>query len=117
MKRIIIDYKKLTPELASALLERYPQGYGDEDIIAFKNARGEWVEAVELPTPDALYLVKIGQHLTYLMSHFDAAEAEAEDQAPMDDLEGLDDLDNMDDMDDMDREYDGSYETDLSLEE
>ncbi len=106
MKRIIIDYKKLTPELASALLGKYPQGYGDEDIIAFKNARGEWVEAVELPTSEALYLVKIGQHLTYLMSHFEAAEAEAEeDMVATSDIDGLD------------GEYDGSYETDLSLEE
>lgn len=40
MKRIIIDYKKLTAEMAGLLLERYPEGYGDEDLIAFKNPRG-----------------------------------------------------------------------------
>ena len=66
MKRMIIDYKKLSPELAGLLLEKYPQGYGDDDIISFRNHRGEWVEAVELQTSDTLYLVKIGANLTTL---------------------------------------------------
>lgn len=78
MKRIIIDYKKLTPEMAGLLLESYPQGYGDEDIISFKNARGEWIEAVELQTSDALYLVKVSTNLSYLLSHLEEDETDKE---------------------------------------
>ena len=71
MKRIIVDHKKLTQELALALIEKYPQGYGDEDIITFKNARGEWVEAVELCAGETCYLVKISQSLSNLMADFE----------------------------------------------
>ena len=100
MKRIIIDYRKLTQELAAALLQHYPQGYVDEDLLTFKNARGEWIEAVELPTPEALYLVKIGQDLNRLMSDFLELDEDRDSDVP-----GLE------------NEYDGSLETDLQLEE
>jgi DNA-directed RNA polymerase subunit delta len=78
MKRIIIDYKKLTPEMAGLLFESYPQGYGDEDIISFKNVKGEWVEAVELQTSEALYLVKVSTNLTSLLSNFFDNESETD---------------------------------------
>ncbi|HSR61476.1 MAG TPA: hypothetical protein VLL47_12015 [Robiginitalea sp.] len=106
MKRMIIDYKKISPELAGLLLEKYPQGYGDDDIISFKNARGEWVEAVELQTADTLYLVKIGTNLSYLLSHFEDLEAEGEPEerqiSAVGELEG---------------EYDGSLESELDLDD
>lgn len=71
MKRILIDYKKLSHEVAALLIETYPDGYGDEDIIRFKNAQGEYVEAVELRTEDTLYLVKISRSLSNFISNFD----------------------------------------------
>ena len=37
MKRTIIDYKKLTPELLNKLVEMFPYGYNDEDIIRFRD--------------------------------------------------------------------------------
>ena len=71
MKRILIDYKKLSHEVAALLIETYPDGYGDEDIIRFRNAQGEYVEAVELKTEDTLYLVKISRSLSNFISNFD----------------------------------------------
>lgn len=71
MKRILIDYKKLSHEVAALLIETYPDGYGDEDIIRFKNAAGEYVQAVELRTEDTLYLVKISKSLSNFISNFD----------------------------------------------
>ncbi len=71
MKRILIDYKKLDHNLAANLIDSYPNGYGDEDIVAFKNHKGEFIEAVELRTPDALYLVKISQSLSHFIANFD----------------------------------------------
>jgi hypothetical protein len=71
MKRILIDYKKLDHNLAACLIDSYPNGYGDEDIVAFKNHKGEFIEAVELRTSDALYLVKISQSLSHFIANFD----------------------------------------------
>jgi len=71
MKRILIDYKKLDHNLTALLIDSYPNGYGDEDIVAFKNHKGEFIEAVELRTGDALYLVKISQSLSYFIANFD----------------------------------------------
>ncbi|MGB5647590.1 MAG: hypothetical protein WBM55_10745 [Muriicola sp.] len=71
MKRILIDYKKLENSLITLLLDSYPNGYGDEDIVAFKNHKGEFIEAVELRTEDDLYLVKISQSLSHFIANFD----------------------------------------------
>lgn len=73
MRRILIDYKKLSPEVAQLLIDTYPYGYGDEDIIAFKNLKGEIVEAVEVRTEDTMYLVKIGKSLSDFIANFEDA--------------------------------------------
>ncbi len=71
MKRVLIDYKKLSHEVANLLIESYPYGYGDEDIIVFKNRDGEYVEAVEIKTEDTIYLVKISKSLSNFIANFD----------------------------------------------
>lgn len=76
MKRILIDYKKLNHEVTNLLIENYPDGYGDEDIIAFRNVNGEFIEAVELQTTDTLYLIKISKSLSHFIANFDENIAE-----------------------------------------
>ncbi len=71
MKRIIVDYKKLTPEILSLLVEKYPDGYDDGQVISFKNAKKETVEAVEVKTEDTVYLVKVSTRLENTMANFD----------------------------------------------
>ena len=71
MKRVIVDYKKLTPEIVSMLVKKYPDGYGDKDIITFKNAKNQTIEAVEVKTEDTIYLVKISTRLQSTMDSFD----------------------------------------------
>lgn len=71
MTRRLIDYKKLNHHLAALLIETYPHGYGDEDIITFKNASGDLVVAVALKTPDTLYMVKISQSLSNFIANFE----------------------------------------------
>lgn len=71
MLRRLIDYKKLDHELASLLIDTYPHGYGDEDIIDFKNQHGDIVEAVELRTVNTLYLVKISKSLSNFIANFE----------------------------------------------
>ena len=50
MRRVIVDYKKLTPEILGLLSEKFPDGYGDNDIIIFDNHKNETIEAVEVKT-------------------------------------------------------------------
>ncbi len=71
MKRVIVDYKKLTPEILTLLVEKYPDGYDDDHVIIFKNARNETVEAVEVRTEDTTYLVKVSSRLESTMASFD----------------------------------------------
>lgn len=79
MKRIIVDYKKLTPEILSLLVEKYPDGYDDKHIIKFKNAKNETIEAVEVKTKDITYLVKISTKLEVSMADFDEDDYEDDD--------------------------------------
>lgn len=77
MKRVIVNFKKLTPEIMAKLIEKYPDGYGDDDVITFKNAKKEVVEAVELKTEDCVYLVKVSTRLQDVMAEFDESDYEA----------------------------------------
>lgn len=78
LKRVIVDYKKLTPEVLKLLVEKYPDGYGDNDVINFRNLKGELIEAVEVSTDDTKYLVKISSKLEHSMANFDEDEDEDE---------------------------------------
>ncbi|GEQ86511.1 hypothetical protein ULMS_20190 [Patiriisocius marinistellae] len=76
MKRIIVDFKKLTPEILSLLVEKYPDGYDDDAVIKFKNAKNESIEAVEVKTEDSIYLVKVSSKLENSMAKFDLDDYE-----------------------------------------
>lgn len=71
MKRVIVDYKKLTPEILGLLVDKYPDGYDDDQIISFKNAKNETIEAVEVRTEDSIYLVKVSTRLENSMANYD----------------------------------------------
>ncbi|MEZ4857802.1 MAG: hypothetical protein R2781_03240 [Flavobacteriaceae bacterium] len=79
MKRIIVDYKKLTPEILSLLVEKYPDGYDDDNIISFKNAKNEWVDCVEVKTEDTVYLVKVSARLEVSMANFEEEDYNEEE--------------------------------------
>lgn len=83
MTRRLIDYRKLDHTLAALLIETYPYGYGDEDIITFKNIQGDMVEAVQIKTEDTLYLVKISKSLSNFIANFEEnIEKELEPKTP-----------------------------------
>lgn len=90
LKRVIVDFKKLTPEVLKLLVERYPDGYDDRNIITFRNAQGERVEAVEVTTEDTKYLVKISAKLEITMANYDEDDYEdfaEDDPAAIPDIE------------------------------
>ncbi len=76
MKRVIVDYAKLTNEILTLLVEKFPDGYDDTDIIRFKNAKNETVEAVEVRTEDTIYLVKVSLKLADRIENFEDEDDE-----------------------------------------
>lgn len=96
MKRVIVDYAKLTNEILTLLVERFPEGYDDSHIIRFKNAKNETIEAVEVRTEDTIYLVKVSTKLADRIENFDDEDIADE---PADDLDALKDLEIADESD------------------
>jgi hypothetical protein len=91
LKRIIVDYKKLTTEILNLLVEKFPEGYGIRDIIKFTNHKGQYIEAVEVATEDTMYLVKISDELVDSMeSHDDIIDTQISDEVNLEDFD-LDD--------------------------
>ncbi|MCL7753033.1 hypothetical protein [Polaribacter sp. Z022] len=88
MKRVIVEYAKLTKDILDMLIEKYPDGYDYEDIISFKNAKGETVKAVEVKTEDTCYLVKISNRLENAMEEYAEDEDFFEDNEDFDVNEG-----------------------------
>lgn len=88
MKRVIVDYSKLTSEILNLLVEKFPEGYDDSDIVRFKNAKNETIEAVEVKTEDTIYLVKVSTKLADRIENYD----EDEDLAGDDSLDALKEL-------------------------
>ncbi len=70
MKRIIVEYAKLTTDILDMLIEKYPDGYDYSDVISFKNSKGETVKAIEVKTEDTIYLVKISERLENAMEEY-----------------------------------------------
>lgn len=98
LKRVIVDFKKLTPEILALLVDKYPYGYDDGQIISFKTAKNELVEAVEVTTDDTKYLVKVSTKLELTMENYDEDDYEDFDN---DDPEAVQDPDlESDDMSD-----------------
>lgn len=92
LKRVIVDFKKLTPEILALLVEKYPDGYDDDQIISFRNAKNELVEAVEVTTDDTKYLVKVSTKLAVTMENYDEDDYEnfdSDDPEAIQDPEGI----------------------------
>lgn len=107
MKRIIVDYAKLTGDILNLLVEKFPEGYDDSDIIRFRNAQNELVEAVEVRTEDTIYLVKVSTKLASRMEKFEEEDDDLDAVIePITPVKGIDldddDLTNDDDDDDID---------------
>ncbi len=104
MKRVIVDYAKLTNEILTLLVEKFPDGYDDSDVIRFKNAKNETVEAVEVRTEDTIYLVKVSTKLADRIENYDEDDIIEDDVVvvPDEKIAGLKDLDIDEDDDDDD---------------
>lgn len=111
MKRIIVDYSKLTNEILTLLVEKFPDGYDDSNIIRFRNAKNELVEAVEVRTEDTIYLVKVSTKLASRIENFDEDDDLDDVVVPIEAIKDLD-LDDEADDDDDDEEKEEKIELD-----
>ena len=102
MKRVIVDYAKLTNEILTLLVEKFPDGYDDSDIIRFKNAKNETIEAVEVRTTDTIFLVKVSTKLSDRIENYDEDDIIEEEVVvvPDEKIGALKDLDIDEDDDD-----------------
>ena len=110
MKRVIVDYAKLTNEILNLLVEKFPDGYDDSDVIRFRNAKNELIEAVEVRTEDTIYLVKISTKLADRIENYD--EDDEIEIEPIADISLDDDDDDASSDDDDDKD-----ETDIPDDE
>lgn len=120
MKRVIVDYAKLTNEILTLLVEKFPEGYYDSNIIRFRNAQNELIEAVEVRTEDTIYLVKVSTNLADRIENYDEDDEIEDDVIVDDDIDSdeietnvkplggidIDDDDTVNDDDDDDDSYD-----------
>ena len=113
MKRVIVDYAKLTNEILNLLVEKFPDGYDDSNIIRFKNHKDETIEAVEVRTEDTIYLVKISTKLSDRLINF---EDEDDIVVPLDAIKGID-LEDEDATDDDEEEVDLTKDSDDSSDD
>lgn len=103
MKRIIVDYAKLTHEILNLLVDKFPDGYDDSNIIRFKNAQNELVEAVEVRTEDTIYLVKVSTKLADRIENYDEDDEISDVIEPIIPIKGIDDEDDDTDDDSLDK--------------
>ncbi|WP_306350046.1 DNA primase [Flavobacterium sp. '19STA2R22 D10 B1'] len=115
MKRVIVDYAKLTNEILTLLVERFPDGYDDSNIIRFKNAKNETIEAVEVRTEDTIFLVKVSTKLADRIENFEDDD-DIESVDTLDVLKGIDIADD-DEQDDEEEETEEVIETDEESDE
>jgi predicted transcriptional regulator len=102
MRRVIVEYAKLTNEILNLLVDKFPDGYDDEDIIRFRNAKNELIEAVEVRTEDTMYLVKVSTKLADRIENYDEDDEIDDVIEPIIPTKGLDIDEDMDDDDDDD---------------
>lgn len=76
LNRVLVDFKKLTPEILALVVEKYPDGYDDEDVIRYRNVKDELVQAIEVLTEDTKYLIKISAKLEKVMEDYDEVDYE-----------------------------------------
>jgi DNA-directed RNA polymerase subunit delta len=112
MKRVIVDYSKLTNEILNLLVEKFPDGYDDSDIIRFKNHKNEAIEAVEVKTEDTIFLVKISTKLSDRIINFEDDDDDV--VVPLEGIKGIDlEDDDITDDDDDDDEIDSFDKPDV----
>ncbi|MEN8139083.1 MAG: hypothetical protein ABFR62_11695 [Bacteroidota bacterium] len=62
MKRIIVDFKKMSGKIKKLFHSQYPDGYDSSDVIEFRNHRNELIKALEVHDSETTFLIKLSTH-------------------------------------------------------
>ncbi|MEZ4808966.1 MAG: hypothetical protein R2819_01285 [Allomuricauda sp.] len=87
LKRVIVDYKKMDHDILNLIVEKFPDGYDDDDIVTYRNSNNEVVECIEVRTDDTAYLVKVSKRLVMAMEDHEVPDNDEETSLDMDGLE------------------------------
>lgn len=79
MKRIIVDYSKITKEIMDLLVEKYPEGYNAIDVLSFRDKDKNLIDAIQVESEDAVYLVKVSKRLSNTMEEYDTNDERYDD--------------------------------------
>jgi hypothetical protein len=63
MKRIIKEYKTISPEHEELIAKHYPNGFENDHLVSFTTPKGEFIKALEIRTEDTIYLFKIDKNM------------------------------------------------------
>lgn len=78
MKRIIKDFKSTPSEILSLISTQYPFGYDESHLVNFINSKGEYFHALEIKTPDSVYLIKQDRNLDQHINEFLDSDSDSE---------------------------------------
>jgi hypothetical protein len=70
VKRVIKDYKGITPAQLELIAQEYPEGFGLDDLITFKKPDGDTFKGLEIKTDDTLYLFKIDTRMLEMIDDY-----------------------------------------------
>jgi len=96
MKRVIKDFKSTPPEILSLISQQYPFGYDETHLVNFMNSKGEYFHALEIKTPDSVYLIKQDRNLDQHVNEFLNPDSENLNDS-IEDVEGIDLEEELDD--------------------
>lgn len=63
MKRVIKDFKSIDADLLQLLINTFPDGIYEDDLIGITKANGEKINVVELHTDDCIYMIKMDREI------------------------------------------------------
>jgi len=97
-KRVIVDYKTLPEDILEGIAAKYPYGYGESDIIKFRNAKGDLISAIRFETEEKIFMVKVSTQLKDMIKEYDLDEDyESDDDSFGKGFDGVDEDDDDDD--------------------
>lgn len=78
MKRIFKDYRTITDEHMALIKAKYPNGFSDSDLIALKTSEGNYFDALEVETEEAVYIVKVNHDLLEAIDQYEEGDFSSE---------------------------------------
>jgi len=87
MKHIIKDYRSITDDHMRLIRKQYPNGFTDADLITLKTADGDYIDALEVKTNDAVYLVRVNHNLLDAIDQFEDGIWEDKSQNQLEEID------------------------------